>query len=82
MSALHSTFPSEQIWRLTSRSRQSVLVSSSMGFNQKPLQHRPIATAPANQLEQAVGAMELLGNSKHPTLQQQRPVRPVTGEEA
>lgn len=47
--------------------------------SQKPIQHRPIATVPENQLEQAVSAMEVLGSLQHPTLLQQMPERPVTG---
>lgn len=46
---------------------------------QQPVQHRPVATAPANQLEQAVGAMEVLGSLQQQTLQQQMPHQPVTG---
>jgi hypothetical protein len=45
-----------------------------------PMQRRPVATVPANQLQQVLGAMELLGNLPEPTLQQPSvPAKPVTG---
>jgi hypothetical protein len=75
MCAFHLRHPSGQITRLLKR--HAVVVGSSMGAN-KP-QHRPVATAPANQLEQALGAIELLGSLQEPTLQQQVPDIPVTG---
>jgi hypothetical protein len=75
MCAFHLRYPSGQLTRLLRRN--SVVVASSMGAN-KP-QHRPVATAPTNQLEQALGAIELLGNLQEPTLAQPMPDRPVTG---
>lgn len=47
--------------------------------NAKPPQQRLMTTAPENQLEQAMGAIEALGNLQHPVLQQQRAEQPVTG---
>jgi len=49
-------------------------------MSQQPLQHRPVASVPANQLEQAMTAMEALGNLQQATLLQPDSQRPVTGE--
>jgi hypothetical protein len=50
-----------------------------MGPDKPTIIHRPVATVPENQLEQAVSAMEVLGNLQHPTCQQQAPDFTFTG---
>lgn len=78
MCACYLRHPSGQIRRFLCSSRQSLVVVR-MGPDKPSITHRPVATVPDNQLEQAVSAMEVLGNLQHPTCQQQAPDFTFTG---
>ena len=78
MCALFHQTTTRQLGRLLCSGRRAVIVNNSM--SKPPARTRYVASAPDNQLEQAVGAIEVLGNLQQATLQQQALERPVTGE--